>query len=67
MSIAAASFGTAAALAFVALIISPEHEIAAGVCMVIAQFLTLTATILGINYKFSVYEKINATSGHPQQ
>lgn len=50
---AAASLGVAAALAFTALLLSEEHDIAAGVCMVIAQFLTLSATILGVDYKFN--------------
>lgn len=52
-AVAVASFLVAAALAFLSLIISEEHEIAAGVCMCIAQFLTLTATIFGIDYKFN--------------
>lgn len=60
-AIAAASFVTAVALAFTSLIISPTHDIAAGVCMVIAQFLTLTATILGIDYKFTYHD---TTTGH---
>lgn len=51
--VAAASFVVAAALAFTALLISEEHEIEAGVCMVIAQFLTLCATIFGVDYKFT--------------
>ena len=50
---AAASLAVAAALAFTALLLSEEHDIAAGVCMVIAQFLTLSATILGVDYKFN--------------
>lgn len=54
-AIATASFITAVALAFTSLIISADHDIAANVLFVIAQFLTLTATILGINYKFNDY------------
>lgn len=57
--IAVASFIVAAALAFTSLLISPDHEIAAGVCMVIAQFLLLTASIFGIDYKFHTYETTN--------
>lgn len=51
-SLAVASFLAAVSLAFTALIISEDHDVAAGVCMVCAQFLTLTATILGFDYKF---------------
>lgn len=50
---AVGSFLTAAALAFTSLLISEEHDIAAGVCMVIAQFLLLTASIFGIDYKLN--------------
>lgn len=48
---AVGSFITATALAFTSLLISEEHDIAAGACMVIAQFLLLTASIFGIDYK----------------
>lgn len=51
-AIAVASFVTAVALAFLSLFISDTHEIASGNLMGIAQFLCLTATILGIDYKF---------------
>lgn len=50
--VAVFSFFAAVALAFTSLIISKDHDIAAGVLMMCAQFLTLTATIFGINYKF---------------
>lgn len=50
--VAVCSFFAAVALAFTSLIISKDHDIAAGVLMMCAQFLTLTATIFGINYKF---------------
>lgn len=50
--VAISSFFAAVALAFTSLIISKDHDIAAGVLMMCAQFLTLTATIFGINYKF---------------
>lgn len=63
-AIATASFVTAVALAFLSLLISPSHDIAGNTCMVIAQFLTLTATILGIDYKFTSYGS-NPT-GHPK-
>lgn len=51
--IATSSFLVAVSLAFTSLLISDDHDIAANVLFVIAQFLTLTATILGIDYKFN--------------
>lgn len=67
-SIAVASFAVAAALSFTALAINEEHTIAAGATMVIAQFLTLTATILGIDYKFNpTHHEQDVTTRHPQQ
>lgn len=68
-AIALASFIVAVVLAFSSLLISEEHDIAANVCLVIAQFLTLTATLLGIDYKFS--QNINGrtsttAAGHSQ-
>lgn len=62
-AIAVASFMVAVALAFLSLLISDEHDIAANTMLVIAQFLTLTATILGIDYKFNG----SLTPGNPQQ
>lgn len=50
--VAVASFLSAVALAFTSLIISVDHDITAGVLMMCAQFLTLTATIFGLDYKF---------------
>ncbi len=44
---------TAVALAFTSLLISPDYDIAANVMFTCAQFLTLCATILGIDYKFA--------------
>lgn len=52
-SIATASFAVAVTLSFVSLFISSDHDVAANVCLVVAQFLTLTATLLGIDYKFN--------------
>lgn len=60
-SIATASFTVAVALSFTSLLISKNNDIASNVLFVIAQFLTLTATILGIDYKFNGH---NDTSGH---
>ena len=52
-TIATASFVVAVVLSFVSMAIHEEHDIAGNVMLVIAQFLTLTATLLGIDYKFS--------------
>lgn len=51
--IATSSFIVAVLLAFTSMLISDDHDIASNVLFVIAQFLTLTATILGIDYKFN--------------
>lgn len=48
---AIASFLAAVTLAFTSLLISPSHDIEAGVLMMCAQFLMLTATIFGLDYK----------------
>ncbi len=52
-ALAALSLYAAIALAFTAIFLSPAHDIAATTAMVIAQFLTLTATLLGFDYKFN--------------
>lgn len=54
-TLATASFCVAVALAFVSLSISKDHDIMSGALMTIAQFLTFSATLLGIDYKFSHY------------
>lgn len=54
--VAIGSFLAAVGLAFTSLLISPEHDIASGVLMMCAQFLMLTATIFGIDYKFKTHE-----------
>lgn len=51
--IATMSFIVAASLAFVSMIISPNNDVQANTLLAIAQFLTLCATILGIDYKFN--------------
>lgn len=61
-SLAAASLAVAAALAFTALLLNEEHEIEAGVCMVIAQFLTFSGTILGVDYKFNTINNGTSTA-----
>lgn len=63
--LAGAAFLVAAALAFISLSISENHDIAAGVLMAIAQFLLLAASILHIDYKLSHYG--STTSGTTQQ
>lgn len=52
-TIAVASFATAVVLSFTSLLLSEEHEVAAGNCTLVAQFLLLTASIFGIDYKFN--------------
>ena len=51
--VAVCSFFAAVGLAFTSVIISEDHDVAGGVLMMCAQFLTLTATIFGIDYKFT--------------
>lgn len=53
--VAVASFVAAVVFAFVSLYIAEEHEVAAGNCTVIAQFLLLTASLFGIDYKLNTY------------
>lgn len=55
--VAIGCFLAAVGLAFTSLLISADHDIAAGVLMMCAQFLTLCAAIFGLDYKFKVYEK----------
>ena len=55
-TIATASFTVAVVLTFTSLAISEDHDIASNVLFVIAQFLTLTATLLGIDYKFTHHD-----------
>lgn len=54
--VAIGSFLAAVGLAFTSLMISEDHDIASGVLMMCAQFLMLTATIFGIDYKFKTHE-----------
>lgn len=55
-TVAIGSFLAAVGLAFTSLLISEDHDIAAGVLMMCAQFLMLTATIFGIDYKLWTHE-----------
>lgn len=66
-TIATASFCVAVALSFTSMAISDDHSIEANICLVIAQFLTLTATLLGIDYKFNAHDRFTTSTGHPQQ
>lgn len=54
-TVAVGSFVAAVAFAFTSLAISELHEVAAGNCTVVAQFLLLTASIFGIDYKLNRY------------
>lgn len=49
--VAISSFFAAVVLAFTSLVISNDHDIKSGVLMMCAQFLLLTATIFGLDYK----------------
>ena len=60
--VAIGSFLAAVVLAMTSLIISEDHDIAAGVLMMCAQFLMLTATIFGLDYKImSIIRKFDAS------
>ena len=61
-TVATASFATAVALSFTSMAISEDHDIAANVLFVVAQFLTLCATLLGIDYSFSHKAKQNSST-----
>ena len=54
--VAIGSFLAAVGLAFTSLLISEDHDIAAGVLMMCAQFLMLTATIFGVDYKSKTHD-----------
>lgn len=47
-----ASFAAAVIFGLIGIIISPSHDIAAGVLVLISQFLLLTASIFGLDLKF---------------
>lgn len=51
-AVAIGSFLAAVGLAFTSLAISEDHDIAAGVLMMCAQFLLLTASVFGLDYKW---------------
>ena len=56
-TLAIASFVTAVALVFTSLLIRESHDLTANICLACAQFLTLTATLLGLKLKFSNRER----------
>lgn len=63
--VALGSFIAAVVFAFVSLSISDYHEVAAGNCTIVAQFLLLTASIFGIDYKLNAYGKTNTHEQEP--
>jgi hypothetical protein len=63
-SVAVGSFLVAVVFAFVSLALADFHEVAAGNCSVIAQFLLLTASLFGIDYKLNAH---GSTTRAPQQ
>lgn len=63
-TVAVASFLAAVGLAFTSLCISHDHDIAAGVLMMCAQFLMLTASIFGLDYKISKYIHVHEKEHH---
>lgn len=63
-TIAVSSFIAAVVFAYISLYISEDHEVAAGNCTVIAQFLLLTASIFGIDYKLNRYGTTHSSKGN---
>lgn len=61
-TLAIASFVVAVALVFFSLVIREEHDLTANICLAIAQFLTLTATLLGLELKFGTHAKNNGNN-----
>ncbi len=61
-SVAVASFLVAIIFAFVSLYLAKDHEVAAGNCSVIAQFLLLTASLFGIDYKLNSHGSTSPNS-----
>ena len=60
-SVAVASFLVAIVFAFVSLYLATDHEVAAGNCSVVAQFLLLTASLFGIDYKLNSHGSTSPT------
>lgn len=57
--VAIGSFFVAAALAFIGQQMSEHGDIRGGTLMACAQFLTLTATLFGIDYKLRKFNRMN--------
>ena len=53
--VAIGSFISAVALAFTAMLLSDDNSIDSSVLMLCAQFLMLTATIFGLDYKLGTF------------
>lgn len=60
-AVAVSSFIVAVVFAFVSLYLATDHEVAAGNCSVIAQFLLLTASLFGIDYKLNSHGSTSPT------
>lgn len=56
--VAVGSFLVAAALAFLGQQMAEQGDIRGGTLMMCAQFLTLTATIFGIDYKLNRFRRL---------
>lgn len=54
-AVAIGAFLAAVGLAFTAITIRSDHDFTAGVLMMVAQFLMLTASIFGLDYKLSQF------------
>lgn len=50
---AVASFAAAVVFGLIGILVSPSHDVAAGVLVLISQFLLLTASIFGLDLKFT--------------
>lgn len=50
---AVASFVAAVIFGLIGILLSPSHDVAAGVLVLISQFLLLTASIFGLDLKFT--------------
>lgn len=65
--VAIGSFVAAVVFAFLSLAIADAHEVAAGNCSVVAQFLILTASIFGIDYKLNSHGNTRNSQQQPPQ
>lgn len=66
-TVAVGSFLAAVVFAFTSLVIAEAHEVAAGNCSVVAQFLLLTASIFGIDYKLNAHGSTRTTKPQPAE